>query len=259
MSLAQDFFLLLGGCIALFFAVSRAEFGLTLVIGIVLGALCWFACSRYSRLWNLRYRVTLTHHILCAVAAIFTLLFTVVFASLRYTKEAAYESVELWETQINHDNDWANRTFKTVWHKVKASGKEDFTNFPAPENGGRLFPMNNLASRRLAAATYAQAGVDNFNGNRPFLSKIIQAHTEVPSRDVDADVNRFFAKYGGGTYDMSNAVALVAKNVKSQLDEQLPRVVTTFRLFAVGLFLCVQLMPFGLVGIAAYRNLRVAT
>jgi hypothetical protein len=256
MSLAQDFLSLLGGCVALFFADSRAQFGLTLLIGIALGALCWFACSRYSRLWNLRYRVTLTHHVFCALAAILTLLFTVVFAALRYTKEAAFLSVQAWEQQINMDSNWGNKIFTAVWYKVKSTGKENYTGLPLPPNS--TVPMNHPETRRLVAASYAQASVENFNTNRPFLSKILQAHTEVPSRVLDADVNAFFAK-GGAIYDAGDAVALVAKNIKSQLDEQVPRVVTMFRLFAVGLFLCVQLIAFGLVGFAAYKDLKVAT
>ena len=258
MSLLQDFLSLLAGCIALFAANSRPQFGLTLVIGIALAALCWYGCSRYSRLWNLRYRVTFTHNILCALAAILTLAFTVVFAALHYTKEAAYVSVQAWEAHINLDAIWAETTFATAWQKVKSLGLEDFSNVPPPGMPNSHIPTNKPASIHLAAATYAKASVEHLNKNRPFLSKILQAHTELPSRVLDADVNNYFATVSK-SYPPMRAISLVASEIKGQLDDQLPRVVTTFRYLAVGLFLGVQLVPFGLVSIAAYKNLKVVT
>jgi hypothetical protein len=258
MSLIQDFFSLLAECIALFVLNSRPQFGLTLLVGIALAALCWFGCSHYSRLWNTRYRVTLTHHVLCALAAVLTLLFTVFFAALGYTKEAAYMSVQAWEQNINHDADWAETTFATTWHKVKSSGLEDFSNVPSPGQSESIIPMTKPATIHLAAASYSAASVGHFNKNRPFLSKILQAHTGLPSRVLDADVNNYFATEGN-TYPRSRGVSLVASKIKSQLDDQLPRVVTTFRFLAVILVLGVQLALFGLVGVAAYRNLKVVT
>jgi hypothetical protein len=258
MSALQDFLSLFAGCIALFAVNSRAEFGLTLIVGIALGALCWFACSRYSRLWNLRYRVTFTHHLFCALAAILTLLFTVVFIALRYTKEAAYASVQAWEADINHDDIWAETTFATAWQKVKSSGLEDFSKVPAPGMPDSQIPMNTPASIHLAAAVYATCSAENFTKNRPFLSKILQAHTELPAQVLDAEVNSYFATKGN-TYPLDRAISLVVSEIKSQLDDQLPGVVTTFRSLAAGSFLCVQCIPFGLVAIAAFKKLKLVT
>lgn len=258
MSLLQDFLSLLVGCVAFFAVNSRAQFGLTLVIGVVLAALCWVGCSYYSRLWNLRYRVTLTHHILCCFAAVLTLLFTVVFVALRYTKEAAYVSVQAWEAQINLDKIWAEATFATAWQKVKGLGLEDFSNVPPPGMLNSHIPANKAASIHLAAATYAKASVEHFKGNRPFLSKIVQAHTDLPSQVLDADVKNYFATVSK-SYPPPRAISLVASEMKKQLDAQVPRVVSIFRLLAVGLFLVVQFIPFGLVGIAAYQDIKVRT
>ena len=258
MNILQDFLSLLGGCIALFVVNSRAQFGVTLLIGIALAALCWFGCSRYSRLWHLRYRVTVTHHVLCALAAILTLVFVIVFAALRYTKEAAYASVQAWETQINMDVVWAGRTFATAWEKVKSLGLEDFSNVPPPGLPNSHIPTNKPASIHLAAATYAKASAEHFQKNRPFLSEILQARTELPSRILDADINNYFATVSK-SYPPTRAISLVAGEIKGQLDEQVPRVVTIFRSLAVGLFLGVQCIPFALVGWAAYKALKVKT
>ena len=66
----------------------------TLLGAILLAALCWWAASAYSRLWNLRFRITPQHHALCLLAAASTLVFVVIFASLRYTQEAAEVSID---------------------------------------------------------------------------------------------------------------------------------------------------------------------
>jgi hypothetical protein len=258
MSLIQDFFSLFAGCIALFVLQSRPQFGLTLLMGVTLAALCWFGCSHYSRLWNIRYRVTLTHHVLCALAAVLTLLFTVFFAALGYTKEAAYMSVQAWEQNINHDANWAETTFATTWHKVKSSGLENFSNVPSPGESESIIPITKPATIHLTVAAYAAASVDHFNKSRPFLSKILQAHTELPSQVLDADVTDYFATKGD-TYPETRGVSLMASKITSELDEQLPRVVTTCRLLAIGLVLSIQFTLFGLVGVAAYRNLKVVT
>ena len=52
---------------------------------------------------------------------------------------------------------------------------------------------------------------------------------------------------------------LAAENIKERLNEQTPRVVMLSRLVCAGLFLLIQLIPFGLVGWAAYRDIHVMT
>lgn len=258
MSMTQDLLSLLGGCIFLFAVNDRPQFGATLLTGILLAAACWYGCGAFSRLWNLRYRVTLTHHFLCAVSAVLTLVFVLLFVALRHAREAAYLSVESWQLQINMDAAWADRTYATAWQEVKSLGLENFDKIPPPGMPGTHIPTVKPASIHLTAATYAEASVEHFNKSRPFLSKIVHAQTGVPSRTLDADINSYFATVND-TYSPVRAISLVANQIKGQLTEQLPLVVSRLREIAVGLFLAVQMVPFGLVAIDAYRKLRVAT
>jgi hypothetical protein len=94
------------------------------------------------------------------------------FVGLRYTKDAAYLSVQAWEAQINLDQRWAEATFATTWQKVKSQGLEDFSNVPPPGMPNSHIPTNRDASIFLAASTYANASVEHFKENRPFLSMI---------------------------------------------------------------------------------------
>src|SRR5690242_5288390 len=100
-----DVMSLLLGCIPIFSFKEPGAFRITVLAGVVLAALCWYLCSVYTRLWNKRFRITLTHHVLCAFASLCTLVFTILFASLYYTKDAALGSIALWQAQLSHDTD----------------------------------------------------------------------------------------------------------------------------------------------------------
>lgn len=258
MNLVQDFLSLLAGCVVLSASVGREQFWQAAVVGVALGALGWVGCSYFSRLWNLRFRVTWTHHVLCAIAAVLTLLFTIVFFALRYAKDAADVSVQAWEAQLNFDRQWGNATFTEAWQKVKALNKEDFTGVPPPGSPNSHIPTTQPASIKLVAETYARDSAAHFRDNRPFLSKLIQARADVPSMALDADVKNYFAA-GNQTYPGDKAISLVAREVERQLEPQVPRVVTAFRTVAVLLFIAVQALPFGVVAFAAYRNLKAVT
>lgn len=258
MGILQDFFSLLAGSIALAAINSRPQSGVTLVIGILLAVLCWFGCSWYSRLWNRRYRLTFTHHVLCALAGGLTLAFTVFFAALYHARTAAEVSVKAWEDQINLDATWGDATFASAWQKVKALGREDFSNVLEPGMDGSSIPTSHIESVRLAADTYAKASVEHFKKNRPFLSLILQAHSELPLRVLEADVNSYFAKEEK-SYPRQKAISLVASQITGQLSDQLSRVVPLVRAIAVCLFVGVPFTLFGLVGLSAYRALKVVT
>jgi hypothetical protein len=256
--MSQDFLSLLKGCVVFFASHSLFEFLQTVAVGLLMAAVCWWACSRFSRLWHLGYRIAFWHQIFCFVAALFTLIFTIVFVALQYSKQAADASVQKWEAQINVDRVWAAEVYAQAWEKVKASGLEDFTNYPAPSQPKSKIPLTKDGSIRITAMVYTRAGLEHFVQNRPFLSRIISAQANIPQQMLNADVKAHFAA-GNNSYPVHRAVELVARETKAQLETQLPRVVTTLRIIEVVLFSLLQLIPFGLVGFAAYRALKVTT
>jgi hypothetical protein len=258
MTTAQDFLSLLAGSVGFFAADSRSGFIGIAILGLILAAICWWGCSRFSHLWNLGYRIVLLHHVLCFLAATLTLGFTITFFALGYAKQASNTSVQLWEAQIKADAAWSKAVFTKAWRRVKDTGLEDFTNVPPPSNADSFIPLNKDGSIRLTATIYTKSALDHFVIHRPFLSKIMTAQPDIPQRLVDTDVKTYFATVHG-MYPLSRAVALAAREIKAQLETQLPRVVSLFRTWEVILFFLVQLVPFGLVAIAAYTNLKITT
>jgi len=258
MNFLGDFLSLLGLCLGLFFTLDRKEFVLSLIIGVLLAALLWWACSNFSKLWNLRFRTKPLHHIFCFIAALLTLVFTVLFASLQYTKEAAYASVKVWQAQLILDQVWAESTFAVAFDAVQGLGIEDFSKIPLPGLPGSHIPTNNDKSILTAASTYANGAADHFKQNRQFLSLIIQGKAEVPQEILQADIKIYFATVSK-SYPPPRGISLVGDEMRQQLDLQVPKVVTYARVVLVIAFLLAQAVPFGLVAWAAYKDIKIIT
>lgn len=122
MILLQDFLSLIAGTITIFFLKERSAFSAILAGGLILSGLCWWLCSFYTHLWNKRYKVRLTHHLLCGLAAVITLGATVVFATLKHAASAADVSIEAWKVQLGMDQFWADQTFKQAYERVRSLG-----------------------------------------------------------------------------------------------------------------------------------------
>jgi hypothetical protein len=253
----KDLFLLILQCVVMLKNQEFATFLGTLIGGFLLGAICWLLCSRYSRLWNLRYRVTLTHHVLCGIAAVLTLLFILTFVSLKYTRQVAEAIIASWQQQIQADSAWENKTFRKAFEQIKALGVEDFSNYPHPDQGGHTAPASKQESRQTLATVYATEAVKHFNKSHPYLSMILRAEPGISPKIISDDVTAFFAAHPGELYLNMNAVRLAADHIRRGLDVQVPRVVPISRTVIVILFLLVQAIPFGLIGVAAYRDLKV--
>jgi len=257
MSLISDLFSLIVDCLGRLYSDQVTLFLYSLTGGVALGCVCWLSCSYFSRLWNLQYRVTLTHHVLCGGAALITILFTIVFVSLQYTKEAAQAAIITWQKQIQIDHVWAKKTFIKAYEEVKALGLEDFSLHPHPNQGGQLIPSSKEQTRTTVATVYADEAVRHFNKSYPFLGWILKAEAGLPAQKIKSEITQFPTVNPGGIYNLENAIKLAAQYIRHDLDQQVPGVVFLSRLFILILFGVVQSIPFGLIGFAAYKDLKV--
>lgn len=235
----------------------RDQLLVAVLIAFAIAILCWVAASRYSRLWNLRFQVKPIHHILCFFAALCAFAFTVMFIGLRYTEQAANIEISTWRVELIADRAWQDTIFRTAYRAVKALGLEDFASHPPPEQGGTRIPLNHLESRTKSAEVYANSAIKNFRASHPFLSRILKFRADIPSVVVDRDVNSFFAANPGSLYPFERAVDLATTEIKSNLQAQTERVVLIARMILVILFLFAQMIPFGIIGYAAYKDLRI--
>ncbi len=253
--MALDLVSLLLGCIPIFMVREPGRFRLIVLAGVVLAAICWYLATVYTHLWNKRYKVTTTHHVLCAFASVCTLFFTILFASLYYTKDAALLSINAWQLQLNSDQPWSERTFAKAYDKVKDLGIEDFSSAPPPGTMNSFIPTNHDESRQTAASTYANEACKHFDTKRPFLSKVVWSSPGVPSETIFEDVREWHKH--NPNYPPARAIDIAATQIKDGLTPQVPRVIRLSRMTVTSLFLLIQLVPFGLIGWAAYRDIKV--
>jgi len=255
----SDICSLLARCVSLLELREPRDFLLTLLTGVGLAASFWWACSLFSRLWNTRWQLTLLHHALCALAALLTFTTVVLFTSLRFAKDAALLSIELWQSEINRDSMWERQVFREAYDKVKTLGTEDFSGYPLPSAGGNTIPVSHPESRFRVAEIYADASCKHFSDHRPILGRVVWPPTSSVPRDVILnDVNDWFQQKHE-PYMADQAVSLAAAQIKGKLESQAPRVVYVSRLILFGIFSMAQAVPFGLIGYAAYKDLKVMT
>jgi hypothetical protein len=237
---------------------SGKELATTLGVAAMLAAGCWGAASQYSRLWNLRFQTTRSHQLLCLCVAGWTMIFALVFISLKYTKQVADLFIEKWRVQLVADRTWGGETYDTAYYAVKNLGLEDFRTTLPPEQGGRI-PLTHAQSITKFAEIYANAAVRHFQTTHPFLSKILWARSDIPIELIDREVNAFFQLHPSGTYRAEEAINIAATAIRGNLQPQTERIVPIARTILVALFLLIQFIPFSIIGYAAYKDLKVTT
>jgi len=256
MPFTLDFLSLAFGSVIILFDQHRSELALVVGVAAMLAGLFWWGAANYSRLWNLRFRTTATQTLLCFLAALLTFVFVVLFASFKYTKDAAEISIAAWRSASVHDVVWQEFGYQAAYDAVKKLGIEDFS---AAAAASGIIPLNHTESRSTLAAVYAAATVADFQLKRPFLSKIVWNRFAVPQRTVaqiESRISRYFASEGS-TIPVDRVVEYAADALKVPLHEGVARVVPIARAIIVALFILVQIIPFGLIGWAAWRDLTV--
>jgi len=240
---------------------DSTTFSITVTIAILLSVGCWVICSYFSRLWNKRYKITSTHHVLCFFAALFTFIFSLTFVSLKYTEEVATLIVFNWETEVKNDQKWKKNTFIKAYEAVKSLNLEDFSKTLHPNDGGNTIPATKDESRIKFASVYANEAVKHFDKSHAFLSKIIWAKAEIPSKFISKDVKDFFSNPLNlfQSYPVEKAINLAAQHIRQELDRQTPNVVSSLKIMLIILFFIIQSIPFGLIGYAAYKDIKIIT
>lgn len=247
-------------CLRQFAGLGASRFGLLLLTAFGVAALGWITASNYAKLWNRRYKPTWEHHALCGVAAVFAFIFVLLFSALQFTQDVAKVIVTYWEkVEIQKDENWRNQAFAKAYGAVKALNIEDFGECPAPEKGGNCIPTNQDKSREVSATVYSQEAVRHFNKNHPILRKVLKTNESIPQSLILSDLAEFFRQHPGESYPVSRAIQLASRAISSDLSEQAPKTVTRSRYILVAIFIVFELIPFFVIGYAAYKDIKIAS
>ena len=265
MAYISDFIGFFSATFALFAQSSPLGLILSVLAGLILAALCLLVAVNYTRLWNTRYKPGFIHYVLCGIAAVITFLATVIYFALDHTSTAAVRQVKRWETALQADEGFSNRQVAAAYWAVRSSRLEEqiMAQYPAPGTPGfHGYPQNSDGAKRIAAKVYADAAVRSYKEQNPFLA-IFVSPREAPVDVWYNDETAFFRSEEqkhpgqGATYYDSNGIAAIATAIDKDIVAEAQRLIPETRIILVCLFIFVQLIPFSLIGWAAYRDIKV--
>jgi hypothetical protein len=232
---------------------------MTLCAGLSMALLCAIGSSHYTRLWNKHYRVSAFQKLLTVFAAVASFIFVITFMSFASFNEVVDREIAAWATQLKSDEAFAHQAYQQAYYAVKSRNLEDFSSAPPPEQGGTKFPVTSAESRRLTGEIYADEAYMSFSREHPFFSLVILEKSRIPSESLKTDMDRYFAANPGKSYSAGTGIELAASIIRDGLLQRSPRLVLVARILLAIAFFVVQVACFGVIGLAAYRDLKVTT
>lgn len=250
----RDLIDILSQCVT---AIDRGTFYFLILLSLVLGGLCWVACSYYTRLWNKGFHVKLQHHVLCAIAALLTVVFTIRFYAVGNLELIVDEMIDQWSEELTEDDEWAAQTYETAFYTVKDLYPKDFKDVPEPDSEDTYIPFNSLGMQQACIEVYVHEACADFSTMHPFLDKMLSAQPGVSEDEILSDIQDYFRE-NTGLYPLERAIVIATEHIREGLLEQSPKTVWKTRLILILLFLGVQSIPFGIIGYCAYKDLSVS-
>lgn len=246
---------LLAGSVTIFAVMDPAGFRIAAVVALILAIVLWVGCANYTVLWNKRFRMGFFHHTLCACAALVTLAASILFPAASQITRAADASLLTWQTAITSDNAWAESALRSAYDAVRRLGIEDFTE--SPQGHELRIPTSRDESREAAARAYAASAWSHFVRSRPFLAGLVSIRTGIPTSAIFSDVKRW--QETNPTYPPQRAVELAVEQIRTSLQQEAQELVTKLRMAIIATFVIAQSLAYGVVGWAAYRDIKVRT
>jgi len=237
--------------------MSSGEFFTAVLLAIALGALCWVACSYYTRLWNKRFHVRFQHHLLCAFAAILTVIFTVQFRAVGNLELIVDDIIEYWHEKLIDNNDFHAQTYEHAFYTLKDMNPSAFKGVPEPGSRNSYIPFANNDMIQMCVETYVEEACANFSTRNPFLDMMLKAQPGISEDNIIADISEYFRTNPGTAYPLRRAIQIAAEHIRESLFKQSPETVWKTRLILVFLFLVVQMIPFGAITYFAYKDLKI--
>ena len=251
--MVQDFFEIVWSCVAL---ISQGALFGVIMIALSLGILCWIGCSYYTRLWHRRFHLRPQHHLLCAIAATLTVIFTVLFYAVVNLGIIVDHKIDDWSNALVEDGEWNTQTYETAYYAVMESYPNEFAGVPRPGSANSYIPVNNDDMSRICVKTYVEEACADFSTLHPFLDKMLKARPGISEDEILDDIQSFFSSNPGERYPLARAVEIATEHIRDGLLEQSPKTVWKTRLILVLLFLGVQLIPFGTITYCANEDLK---
>nr|VFJ99707.1 MAG: hypothetical protein BECKLFY1418A_GA0070994_11045 [Candidatus Kentron sp. LFY] len=241
---------------------SITAFWLAFPVGVLLAGAAWWLTSYVAFNFNREFSMHPKHHVYCGIAAVLTLIFTLLFFALKFTGAVAEQAISEWQAAIRIDAGWQNKTFANAYDAVyelknpQGGQLEDFTGSPHPSTGlDTSIPTSYPSSKQAVAEVYGASMVKNFKQKYPFLSLILWAKSEQAKKALITDIEQLFAT-GVASYAAEQGVDLTSTMIRNALKAQAPRVIIISRIILIIAFLLIQALVFGLLARAALADIK---
>jgi hypothetical protein len=235
------------------------QFRVVFVAALLLAAGMWVFCSFFSRLWNRHYHLTAWHHVLCFFAAAATFFVVLLYPSLEYLKPFAYASVQSWQSELNRNNGLWNEVIRKCRKACESMGIKQGSD-PLIISTGTTTPSGKTISGiKKVSQIHAQAIVENFIRERPGLSLILSARGRNAQEAINKEMEDYFEKNPMSTMNQGIIINEGGNVIRRDLDQQIPKIVPYARTGLILVFLFFQGIPFGIIAIASYRDIKVYT
>ena len=244
-------------CVQYLLTTNGFKFALSLVFGLLLGALGYWAASAFSRLWNRSFHLRGIHHLLCASALLLTVLFSMVYVGVDAMESVASREIQRWKNQAVEDGNLGHELFIRAYDGVRKAGLEDMAGVGAPRIQPDVsIPISKWDTKQQIAIIYTEGSLQDFQKRHPYLASALQIDTRVSENSIKADLLEYFKNDNNAkAYPVSRAVTLAAGHLSSQVQTQIPAIENYTRRVLLALFLILEACVIGLISRAAYRSL----
>lgn len=261
-TLLAEFYKLSLQCIGILRGDDPKLFIGAVLAGLTLGGLLWWGAFGWGRLWNKKFSLTPLHHVLCALAMLFALGYSLTAVSLKYAARTIETKVRLWQDAANLDADLKNRLMVRLYDEIAARGLEDVSSIPdprslAPGETWTLTYKNHTETPALIGDIYTKGALQHFGKIHPLLALVLSP--SVPPEMIVEDIQAKARANPSEPYALNDGTRLLVGQMFLKMSDRIWRVVLTARLVLLGLFLVFLTIPVVLIALSAYRDIRVHT
>jgi len=235
------------------------QFRIVFLAALLLAVGMWVFCSFFSRLWNKNYHLNVWHHVLCFFAAAATFIVVLLYPSLEYLQPFAYASVQRWQKELIGDNGLWKEVIQKCRKACEAMGIKQEADPWFCQASTSTATGKKISGIKKVSQIHAQAIVDNFTRKRPALRMILSARGRKAQEVMNAEMEDYFDKNPNSRMNHDIIINVGADVIRRDLDQQIPKIVPYARTGLILVFLFFQAIPFGIIAIASYRDIRVHT
>ena len=250
-------------------ALDKRFLGMSIFKSLLLAAFTWWLCGFSMWLWNRRFRLRLSHHLLCAVAAVVTLATIFIFQCLGEVQNNALRDLKRWQSDYLADRSFDWLTFVRVSESLQQLYRQNGWSWDSekyiyppheapPDSEKYAVPLDRKEAQDISLKIYCDRTVEHLTNELPVLSGILLHGAQVPTDSLRSDLASFQRTNESGVYDFTRGSLSIAGDFcLKQLGNEVSREILILRLWLVAIFMIVQLAAFGLAGHAAYSDLKM--